>query len=92
VRVETCDYSVHPGAIGRRVEVRVGLDEVTITCGTEVVGRHARSWARHRTITDPAHEQARREMQRFAVKAAADDGEVEVRDLSVYDRALGVTG
>jgi transposase len=93
VRVETCDYSVHPAAIGRRVEIRVTLDEVVISCGVDVVGRHARSWARHRTVTDPVHDQARAEMRRFAAKTAVATGdEVEVRDLSVYDRALGVVG
>jgi hypothetical protein len=57
------------------------------------VGRHARSWAKHRTITDPAHDQARTEMRRFAAKAAVVTGDdVEVRDLSIYDRALGVIG
>ena len=29
VRVDTNDYSVHPRAVGRRVEVRVDLDEVS---------------------------------------------------------------
>ena len=44
VRVETCDYSVHPRAIGRRVEVRVDLDSVVVTSpamkspATSVVG------------------------------------------------------
>lgn len=33
VRVGTNDYSVHPAAIGRRVEVRVDLDEILVTCG-----------------------------------------------------------
>jgi hypothetical protein len=91
VRVDTCDYSVHPRAVGRRVEVRASLDEVTITCGGELVGRHERCWARHRTITDPTHDSARREMHGFIVQAGRPgDDEVEVRDLSVYDRALGV--
>jgi transposase len=91
VRVDTCDYSVHPRAVGRRVEVRASLEEVVITCGGELVGRHDRCWARHRTITDPTHDEARRQMHRFTAQASrpADD-EVEVRDLSVYDRALGV--
>ena len=90
VRVGTCDYSVHPRAIGRRVEVRMDLEEVVITCGGEEVGRHPRSWARHRTITDPDHDLARRELRAFAQRrAAAADDEVEVRDLSVYDRATG---
>jgi hypothetical protein len=89
VRVGTCDYSVHPRAIGRRVEVRMDLDEVIVTCAGDVVARHPRSWAKHRTITDPAHELARKVMRVFAA-AVADDSDVEVRDLSVYDRATGV--
>lgn len=88
VRVGTCDYSVHPRAIGRRVEVRVDLDEVVVTCAGEQVARHPRSWAKHRTLTDPAHELARSAMR--ALAAAVDDhDDVEVRDLSVYDRATG---
>jgi transposase len=88
VRIGTCDYSVHPKAIGRRVEVRMDLDEVVVTCAGVEVARHPRSWARHRTLTDPAHELARKVMR--AVTAAVVDDEVEVRDLSVYDRATGV--
>lgn len=90
VRVGTCDYSVHPRAIGRRVNIRMDLEEVVITCGNEEVGRHLRSWARHRTITDPDHEIARKVMRAFAAALAEDNGDVEVRDLSVYDRATGV--
>jgi transposase len=89
VRVGTCDYSVHPRAIGRRVEVRMDLEEVVITCAGAEVGRHLRSWARHRTVTDPDHDTARKVMRIFAA-ALADDSDVEVRDLSVYDRATGV--
>jgi transposase len=93
VRVDTCDYSVHPRAIGRRVEISATLDEVVITCAGDEVGRHQRSWAKHRTVTDPAHETARREMQRFTQRAAAaDHNDVEIRDLAVYDRALGLVG
>jgi transposase len=87
VRIGTCDYSVHPRAIGRRVDVRMDLDEVVVTCAGVEVARHLRSWARHRTITDPAHELARKVMRAVAAAVAHDD--VEVRDLSVYDRATG---
>ena len=91
VRVGTCDYSVHPRVIGRRVEVRMDLDEVVVTCAGDEVARHPRSWAKHRTITDPAHEIARKVMNVFAAALAEDDhDDVEVRDLSVYDRATGV--
>jgi transposase len=89
VRIGTCDYSVHPRAIGRRVDIRMDLDEVVVTCAGDEVARHPRSWAKHRTITDPDHERAGKIMRAFAA-ALADDDEVEVRDLSVYDRATGV--
>ncbi|HUC36728.1 MAG TPA: IS21 family transposase [Acidimicrobiales bacterium] len=92
VRVGTCDYSVHPKVIGRMVEVRATPDEVVVTCGTEVVGRHLRSWAKHRTITDPEHDRARDLMRatRLRVPTTPLQDEVEVRDLSVYDSATGV--
>ena len=90
VRIGTCDYSVHPRAIGRRVEIRMDLDEVVVACAGEEVARHPRSWARHRTLTDPAHELARKVMRAFAAAVADDDHDVEVRDLSIYDRATGV--
>jgi transposase len=88
VRVRTCDYSVHPRAIGRRVDIGMDLEELVVACAGEEVARHKRSWAKHRTITDPAHELARQVMRISA--AVADDDDVEVRDLSVYDRATGV--
>ena len=92
VRVATCDYSVHPKAIGRRVEVRVDLERVLVRLGAEVVADHERSWARHRTLTDPRHVEARAVMalNRALSEVATDDDQVEERDLSVYDRALGV--
>ena len=90
VRVGTCDYSVHPRAIGRRVEVRMDLEEVVVTCAGDVVARHPRSWARHRTITDPDHERARKQLRAFVAARAEPGDDVEVRDLTVYDRATGV--
>jgi transposase len=92
VRVDTNDYSVHPRAIGRRVEIRRTLDEVIVTCGSDEVARHERVLAKHVTVTDPAHDAARRaraELARLPVPEPADT-EVEQRDLSDYDRALGV--
>lgn len=90
VRIGTCDYSVHPRAIGRRVDIRMDLDEVVVTCAGEEVARHSRSWAGHRTLTDPAHDRARKVMRAFAAARTVSDDDVEVRDLSVYDRATGV--
>lgn len=92
VRVGTCDYSVHPKVIGRMVEIRATPDEVVVTCGSEVVARHHRSWAKHRTITDPVHDAARDLMRATRLHAPTTPlgDEVEVRDLAVYDRATGV--
>jgi hypothetical protein len=93
VRVGTCDYSVHPRAIGRRVEVKVDPYQVVITLAGEVVGRHRRSFAKHRSITDPDHVAAAQKLRiasatLVGMKTEAD--EVEQRDLSVYDRLTGV--
>ena len=90
VRVGTCDYSVHPRAIGRRVEVSASLDTVAVRLAGELVAEHVRSLAKHRTVTDPAHVAARRALQHVEPPRRAVDVEVEERDLSVYDRALGV--
>jgi transposase len=90
VRIDTCDYSVHPTAIGRRVEVRVDLDTVVVRLGHDEVARHDRSLVKHRTITDPVHVAARAALRVPAAPSATEDGDVEVRDLAVYDRALGV--
>ena len=90
VRVGTCDYSVHPKAIGRTVEVRVELERVTVSCAGELVASHPRSWARHRTITDPDHDLARKALRAARaglVAPVAGDGDVEQRDLAVYDEA-----
>jgi len=89
VRVDTCDYSVHPSAIGARVDVERDLAWVVVRRGTEEVARHRRSLASHRTITDPEHARARREQQRRGPPVPPLRTEVEQRDLAVYDQALG---
>jgi hypothetical protein len=63
---------------------------VTVTLGTEVIAAHDRVLASHVTVTDPAHDRARRAARALAGMARpADTGEVEVRDLAVYDQATG---
>ncbi len=77
VRVGTNDYSVYPRAIGRRVPVRADADHVMVTWGTEEVARHARVWVRHVTVTDEAHDRARRARAALAAvpDPAGEDGE-----------------
>ncbi len=90
VRVETNDYSVNPRFVGRRVEVRVTLDEVIATCDGTEVARHRRCLAKHQTLLAPDHSRVLRAMRVEAQLAATLVDEVEERDLADYDRALGV--
>ncbi|HEX5696860.1 MAG TPA: IS21 family transposase [Acidimicrobiia bacterium] len=92
VRVDSNDYSVHPSAIGRRIEILTGLDRVQVLCEGRVVADHARCWAQHQSITDAAHAQAATVLRhdRFAVLTPPAVNEVELRDLSDYDHAFGL--
>ncbi len=93
VRIDTCDYSVDPAVIGRMVDVRADLGQVTVTCEGRMVACHDRSWVAHQTVTDPAHRAAADVMraERMRAKLAAPPAAVEVeqRDLSRYDALLG---
>jgi len=90
VRHHTNDYSVHPKAVGRRVHVKVDDAQVVVTLGGEVVARHDRVLASHVTVTDPAHDAARKAARALANAPRPLPGsDVEVRDLAVYDRATG---
>jgi transposase len=92
VRVLSSDYSVHPRAIGRRVDVRADLEQVTVACAGELVARHRRSLVPHQLMSDPAHAIARMYLreERRALLAAGVEPDVEVRDLAVYDRLTAV--
>ncbi|GIH73544.1 transposase [Sphaerimonospora thailandensis] len=69
VRLDTCDYSVDPHVIGRKVNVYADLERVTVRCGGHLVAEHARSWAPHQTITDPVHAEAGRLLRAEAARA-----------------------
>jgi transposase len=90
VRVDTNDYSVNPRFVGRRLEVRVTLEEVIATCDGTEVARHRRCLARHQTLLHPDHARVLRAMRAEQLVAAAFADAVEERDLTDYDRALGV--
>jgi hypothetical protein len=90
VRVFTNDYSVNPRFVGQRIEVKVTLDEVIATCEGTEVARHRRCVAKHQTLLQAEHARALRAMRAEARAAETFAGEVEVRDLSVYDRIAGV--
>jgi transposase len=87
LRFDTCDYSLDPRLVGRRVEVRVTDREVLAVAldSGELACRHQRSFARHRTVT--ALEHAR------TVKTQRDqrrgvEPKVELRSLAVYDQLI----
>jgi transposase len=92
VRLDANDYSVHPSAVGRHVEVCADLDQVVVTCDGAQVARHARCWAAHQTITDPAHVAAavRLRRARRLATAPAIATSVEQRSLADYDRLFGL--
>jgi len=95
VRLDGNDYSVDPAVIGRRIEVTADLDRVRVTCEGRVAADHERCWARHQTISDPAHvaaAKALRTARRLAAVPAPRGDEVEQRDLAVYDAAFGGQG
>lgn len=92
VRVHSCDYSVHPSAIGRMVEVTADLERVQVRLGAQVLADHPRSWGNALTITDPAHVLAARRLREAfqQPRPAPSVTEVVVRDLPDYDIAFGV--
>jgi len=94
VRLDSNDYSVHPAAIGRRIEVSADLDRVRVLCDGQVVADHQRSWAWHQSISDPGHIAAARAMRRDRVTALhrPPEPEVQIRALADYDAALGTGG
>jgi len=93
IRLDSNDYSVDPAVIGRRIEVTADLARVRVFCDGRITADHERAWARHQTITDPAHlaaAQGLRAARRLLAPAPGPaDAEVEYRDLAVYDRLPG---
>jgi hypothetical protein len=92
LRLDGNDYSVHPAAIGRRVELHADLDWVRVWCEGRLVAEHPRTWAKHQSLTDPAHREAADQLRRDRLTVVSLPGELEVerRRLSDYDLALGL--
>ncbi|WP_112248793.1 IS21 family transposase [Kribbella monticola] len=93
VRLDSNDYSAHPSAIGRRVEITADLEQIVITLAGVEVARHSRCWADHQSITDPVHAAAAAELRqaRRLIAVAPVDTTVEHRSLDDYDRMFGLT-
>lgn len=92
VRVHGNDYSVHPSAIGRMVDVVAGLEYIHARLEGRVIAHHQRSWGNALTITDPEHVVAAARLRESFQHPTARplDAEVVLRDLADYDAAFGV--
>ena len=91
VRVASNDYSVDPAAIGRIVAVTADLGRVRVRLNGRLVADHARVWARHMTVTDPAHVHTAAVLrEQFRQPRRVDTSDALVRDLADYDRAFGL--
>jgi transposase len=93
VRVDANDYSVHPAAVGRRVEVHADLERVQVCLDGQLVADHLRCWARHQTLSNPAHLAAAAQLRHdraAALGRRGDQAEVQLRRLADYDAAFGL--
>ena len=88
LRFDTCDYSLDPRLVGRRVEARVTAQEVlAVALDTgELACCHARSFAHHRTLI--ALEHARTLKAQRHDRQGRTEPAVEVRSLAVYDQLI----
>jgi hypothetical protein len=85
LRVDTNDYSLDPALVDRRVEVIVDqrtVAAVALDTG-ELACRHARTFAKHRTITALEHARALK-----VGRGVSAETPVEVRPLERYDQLL----
>ena len=88
LRFDSNDYSLHPRFAGRRVELRAGQRQIAAIAldSGELVARHRRSFARHLTFTDPAHQ---RELDRLrGNRRRGPEIDVELRPLARYDALI----
>jgi transposase len=88
LRFDTNDYSLDPRLAGRRVEVRISQRQVSAVAldSGELAARHRRSFAKHLTFTDPAHQ---RELDRLrGERRRPREPEVEIRPLARYDALI----
>lgn len=92
LRFDTCDYSLDPRLVGRRVEIRVTDREVLAVAldSGELACRHPRSFAKHRTLAALEHARTlktQREERRGAQRGGGEP-DVEIRSLARYDALI----
>jgi transposase len=88
LRFDTNDYSLDPQLVGRRVEARISDREVLAVAfdSGELACRHARSFAKHRTITALEHARALKHQRHE--RRGHTEPVVEVRSLASYDALI----
>ncbi len=88
LRFDSCDYSLDPRLVGRKVEARVTEHEVLAVAldSGEHAARHRRSFARHRAITALEHARTLKDQREERRGQAAP--EVELRSLARYDQLI----
>jgi transposase len=87
-RFDTNDYSLDPRFAGRRVELAIGQQEIIARAldSGELCARHVRSFAKHLTFTDPAHQA---ELDRLrGNRRRGPEVDVELRPLARYDALI----
>jgi transposase len=87
-RFDTNDYSLDPRFAGRRVELAIGQQEIIARAldSGELCARHARSFARHLTFTDSAHQHQLNRLRGYRRRGPEVD--VELRPLARYDALI----
>jgi transposase len=91
VRAVGADYSVPPGLVGRRVQIRLSLTEVFIFLEGRLLARHVRSYVPADVVIDPEHARALRAAREAKGRLATGDVHLDLPDLARYDALLGVT-
>jgi len=89
VRASDVDYSVPPGLGGRRVQVRLSLQEVIVFHEHHEIARHKRSYVPADVVLAPAHARALRLAREAKARLSAGELELPSLDLSFYDRLVG---
>lgn len=91
IRVAGSDYSVPPGLVSRRVQVRLSPTALIVSHEGREVRRHGRSFVRHDVRRHPEDERLLRLAQEARGRLERGDRPLDTPDLARYDALLGVT-